>query len=58
MSGMRAGTQVAILIDIEGALASGLRVDRSPNGVVLTAGLDGLLPKQFFTKAVWPSMMN
>jgi 2'-phosphotransferase len=50
ISGMRASCQVVIYVNMERAMAAGIRFFKSSNGVILTKGLDdsGVLPPAFF----------
>ncbi|THH29526.1 hypothetical protein EUX98_g4670 [Antrodiella citrinella] len=53
ISGMRNTSQIYIYIDVEKALASGLKFELSANGVILTSGNEeGILPPAFFNKVV------
>jgi len=49
ISGMRKSSEVFIFIDAKKAMADGIVFLRSPNGVILTSGKDGQLPKEYFT---------
>ena len=50
---MRTSSQILIYIDIEKALASGLKFWFSDNGVILTEGDEnGYLSRKFFQKVV------
>ena len=53
ISGMRGDVQVAIWVSLREVLKAGITVLRSTNGVVLTAGVGGVLPTKFFTRATW-----
>lgn len=51
MSGIRSSSRVLVYIDIQKALAAGLKFYLSSNGVVLTPGNDhGILEPQFFER--------
>ena len=52
ISGMRSSSDVFIYLDVAAALAGGIQLFRSPNGVILTAGLDGWVPLRFFDRVV------
>ena len=54
ISGMRYSCNVLVYIDLEKALANGIKFFKSENGVVLTEGLnnEGYLPKEYFSKVV------
>ena len=41
ISGMRSSSAVYVYLDVPAALTAGLRLFRSPNGVILTEGIDG-----------------
>lgn len=51
-SGMRNSSSLLIFVDIRKALSAGVEFFISENGVVLTAGKDGVLGVEFFEKAV------
>ena len=53
ISGMRSCVQVVIWIDLQAVLQAGIAVYLSPNDVILTAGQDGVLSTNFFTKVMW-----
>ncbi|GAQ79224.1 Phosphotransferase1 [Klebsormidium nitens] len=48
ISGMRTTCEVLIFLDVEKALQDGMKLWVSTNGVILTEGLDGTVPKQYF----------
>ena len=51
--GMRSSSKILIYIDVQKALAAGIKFWLSDNGVVLTAGDEtGLLSKRFFDRVV------
>lgn len=51
ISGMRKNSSILIYIDIQAALAAGIKFFVSENGVILTEGnVQGFLPYEFFTK--------
>jgi 2'-phosphotransferase len=50
ISGMRGDADVAIYIDVQGLLADNIPLYRSDNGVLLTDGINGLLPSKYFSK--------
>jgi len=52
ISGMRATAQVLIYLDVEKAMADGMKLYISANNVVLTEGLDGVVPTQYFKRVV------
>lgn len=52
MSGMRSDVQIAIYVDAARAMADGCKFFRSANDVVLTRGFGGLLPAEYFLRAV------
>lgn len=52
ISGMRSTCQVLIYADIPQMLADGIKVYRSKNGVILTRGIDGVLPTKYFEKVI------
>ena len=52
ISGMRASSEVLLYLDVAAALAGGLALARSPNGVILTSGLDGWVPLRFLARVV------
>lgn len=52
ISGMRHSCTVLIYLDMAKALGAGIKFFKSDNGVVLTEGLDGHLPKEYFLKVV------
>eukprot|EP00747_Dinoflagellata_sp_TGD_P168705 gnl/TRDRNA2_/TRDRNA2_195741_c0_seq1.p1 gnl/TRDRNA2_/TRDRNA2_195741_c0~~gnl/TRDRNA2_/TRDRNA2_195741_c0_seq1.p1 ORF type:complete len:299 (+),score=47.59 gnl/TRDRNA2_/TRDRNA2_195741_c0_seq1:62-958(+) len=52
ISGMRQSADLAIYLDLRRALAAGLPVFRSANGVILSPGFDGVVPPDLFLRAV------
>ncbi|KAF2183151.1 hypothetical protein K469DRAFT_711102 [Zopfia rhizophila CBS 207.26] len=51
ISGMRNSSTVLVYLDIQAAMASGIKFYRSENGVILTEGDDkGFVPYQFFKR--------
>ncbi|RKO92545.1 phosphotransferase KptA/Tpt1, partial [Blyttiomyces helicus] len=49
-SGMRKTCDVYIYIDIEKALADGIKFERSQNGVILSSGINGVIAPKYFKK--------
>ena len=62
ISGMRPNCDVVIYIDLRKALADDIPFFTSANGVLLTRGIDGILPRRYFRtvrnvltrKLLWP----
>jgi len=52
ISGMRHSCTVLIYLDMTKALEAGVKFFKSENGVVLTEGIEGHLPKEYFSKVV------
>lgn len=52
ISGMRPDVQIAIYVDAARAMADGCEFFRSTNDVVLTRGFGGVLPAEYFVRAV------
>lgn len=52
ISGMRASCEVLVWVDVSRARAAGVRFLESANGVILTEGVDGVLPPAYFSRAV------
>jgi 2'-phosphotransferase len=52
ISGMRRDVQVLIYVDMAKCLADGIQFFRSANGVILTAGINGVLSPVYFQKVV------
>lgn len=52
ISGMRSTCQALIYADIPKMLSDGIKVYRSSNGVILTRGIDGVLPTKYFERVV------
>jgi 2'-phosphotransferase len=50
VSGFRSSCNVLIYVDLQRAIAAGVRFFRAANGVILTEGHDGLLTPEFFSK--------
>ncbi|EEB08743.1 tRNA 2'-phosphotransferase Tpt1 [Schizosaccharomyces japonicus yFS275] len=50
VSGIRKSCDVFIFIDAARAMADGVVFYRSENGVILTEGIDGVLPRKFFLR--------
>lgn len=51
-SGVRPNCELYIYIDVPAAMAEGVVFERSANGVILTKGVNGVLPARLFAKAV------
>ena len=49
-SGMRASAEILIYLDVDRALREGMRIYRSTNDVILTAGFSGLVHPRYFSK--------
>mmetsp|Transcript_81231 Transcript_81231/g.230099 ORF Transcript_81231/g.230099 Transcript_81231/m.230099 type:complete len:254 (-) Transcript_81231:4-765(-) len=52
VSGMRLNSQVAIYVDLPRAARDGIPFYRSANDVILTVGIDGVVPPEYF-ESVW-----
>eukprot|EP00743_Colponemidia_sp_Colp-15_P006189 GILK01006655.1.p1 GENE.GILK01006655.1~~GILK01006655.1.p1 ORF type:complete len:211 (+),score=21.02 GILK01006655.1:40-672(+) len=52
ISGMRQRCQVHIYVDIARAIQDGIPFFQSRNGVILTPGVDGVLPPTYFTRVI------
>ena len=52
ISGMRASCEVYLYVDMAKAMADGIIFYESSNGVVLTEGIDGILPYKYIKEAV------
>jgi 2'-phosphotransferase len=52
ISGMRASSEVIIYVNVAAAMADGIRFFLSDNGVVLTSGMDGVLPPCYFARVI------
>lgn len=50
VSGMRNTSQVLVHVDVAAARAAGIRFFRSANGVILSAGVDGVIPPHLFSR--------
>lgn len=48
ISGMRNNSDLFIYVDIEKAIADGIKFYLSRNNVVLSSGIDGIIPKDYF----------
>jgi 2'-phosphotransferase len=48
ISGMRSSCELVVHVDVHAAIAAGIKFFESANGVILTAGIDGVLPPAFF----------
>ena len=51
-SGMRLDSSIHIYIDTTKAMAAGIPFFRSANNVILSPGIDGIIPVKFFSKVV------
>jgi len=47
ISGMRSSSEIHVFVDMAAAIGDGIVFYRSPNGVILTEGLDGKLPLKY-----------
>uniref|UniRef100_A0A7S1KLI4 2'-phosphotransferase n=1 Tax=Percolomonas cosmopolitus TaxID=63605 RepID=A0A7S1KLI4_9EUKA len=52
ISGMRSSCQVIVFVDMEAAMKDGIKFFRSANGVILSDGLNGTIPPQYFKRVV------
>ena len=52
MSGARNNVDVLVYLDVAAAMAAGIEFYISHNGVVLSRGIDGVIPPKYFTRAV------
>jgi 2'-phosphotransferase len=52
VSGMRSSAQIKIYVNVALAMSAGIPFYLSKNSVVLTPGIDGVLPAQFFSRVV------
>ncbi|KAJ1930408.1 tRNA 2'-phosphotransferase [Tieghemiomyces parasiticus] len=52
ISGMRTSCDLLIYIDAAKAMGDGIRFYRSPNNVILSEGIDGVIPPQYFSQVV------
>mmetsp|Transcript_29169 Transcript_29169/g.71668 ORF Transcript_29169/g.71668 Transcript_29169/m.71668 type:complete len:292 (-) Transcript_29169:455-1330(-) len=52
ISGMRSSCELMVWVDVRRAITAGVKFFESSNGVILTEGVDGVLPPAFFAKAV------
>lgn len=52
ISGMRAGCDLAIHLDLRKALAAGIPFFKAKNDVILTSGIDGVLPVKFIQSVI------
>lgn len=50
VSGARSSSNTFIHVDVQKAMANGIKFYRSTNNVILTAGIEGTLPTEFFIK--------
>ena len=49
-SGFRSDSNVVVWINMAAAMAAGIEFFRSANGVILSSGIDGVIPPEFITK--------
>ncbi len=49
-SGARLNCDVLIFLDLAGAMQAGCKFYRSANGVILSTGIDGCIPPEFFQR--------
>eukprot|EP00299_Pterocystis_sp_00344_P009039 c3665_g1_i1.p1 GENE.c3665_g1_i1~~c3665_g1_i1.p1 ORF type:complete len:242 (+),score=36.08 c3665_g1_i1:75-728(+) len=52
ISGMRKSVEVLIYIDVESAMRDGIAFFWSANRVILSSGIDGVLPPRYFAKVI------
>ncbi|KAK9472900.1 phosphotransferase KptA/Tpt1, partial [Dipodascopsis tothii] len=52
ISGMRTSSAVYIYVDVAAAMRDGVVFFRSANNVILTEGVDGVLPPQYFARVL------
>lgn len=50
ISGMRSSSNVLIHLNVEKALADGMKLFKSDNGVILTEGFNGVVPAKYFKR--------
>jgi len=51
-SGFRQNCDILIYLDVEKALADGIKLFRSANNVILSPGINGIIPAKYFLKVV------
>ncbi|XP_037044022.1 putative tRNA 2'-phosphotransferase [Bradysia coprophila] len=51
-SGFRSSSEILIYVDVSKAVSDGVVFYRSANNVILTEGLDGVLPSKYFARVV------
>ncbi|KAJ5066396.1 putative phosphotransferase [Anaeramoeba ignava] len=52
ISGMRTSSEIMIFVDLEKALEDGIQFFQSENEVILSEGIDGIIPPKYFSKVV------
>uniref|UniRef100_A0A7S4MKR7 2'-phosphotransferase n=1 Tax=Vannella robusta TaxID=1487602 RepID=A0A7S4MKR7_9EUKA len=52
ISGMRNTAEIMIYVDVASAIRDGIVFLRSANNVILTSGIDGMLPAKYFSKVI------
>ncbi|KAF6152553.1 hypothetical protein GIB67_013000 [Kingdonia uniflora] len=59
ISGMRRDVNVLIFLDVRKALEEGMKLYISENNVILTEGIDGVVPAKYFVKIeTWPGRQS
>ncbi|XP_002979811.2 tRNA 2'-phosphotransferase 1 [Selaginella moellendorffii] len=53
ISGMKSKCEVLIYLDLAKAMKDGMKFFMSENGVVLTEGFDGVVPREYFEKIMY-----
>lgn len=53
ISGMRESSKVVIEIDVAKAMKDGIKFFESENGVILSAGIDGIIAPQYFKNVIF-----
>ena len=53
ISGMRNSSNATIVLDLEGAMNDGIKFYISQNNVILSAGIDGIVPAKYIKNVIY-----
>lgn len=52
VSGFRSNSEILVYVNVAKAMDNGIKFYRSANNVILTDGIDGVLPKEYFARVI------
>jgi 2'-phosphotransferase len=58
ISGMRKSSSVVFVLDMKRAMTDGIVFYMSANGVILSEGIDGIIPQSYFKEVLYPLILK